>query len=120
MNPPTNDDVLDQKINALRELVDERDRRYEDRFQAMDEKTGLALTSSEKAVTKAEIAQEKRFDNTNEWRAAMQDRDRNQMPRIEIEQRFASFNGSLKWAAGIALTILSAFIAMAALYLRTK
>src|SRR6185437_12887450 len=82
---------------SLREIVDERDRRYEERFRAMDEKTMLALAASEKAVTKAEIAQEKRFDNTNEWRAAMQDRDRNQMPRSEIEQRFGAIKSQQNW-----------------------
>jgi hypothetical protein len=96
-----------EKIARLRDIVDERDRRYEDRFKAMDEKTSLALNASEKAVTKAEVAQEKRFDNTNEWRAAMQDRDRNQMPRIEIEQRFATIKSQQNWTIGIIVTIIS-------------
>jgi hypothetical protein len=103
---------LRREIKAQRDIMDERDRRYEDRFTAMDEKTGLALTSSEKAVTKAEIAQEKRFDNTNEWRAAMQDRDRNQMPRIEIEQRFSSLISGLRWAAGLGITLVLAILGM--------
>lgn len=103
----TPDEVLAQRIANLREIVDERDRRYEERFRAMDEKTGLALTSSEKAVTKAEIAQEKRFDNTNEWRAAMQDRDRNQMPRVEIEQRFDAMKRQQNWSFMACIALLS-------------
>jgi hypothetical protein len=103
--------VLSQQITSLREVVDERDRRYEDRFTAMDEKTGLALTSSEKAVTKAEVAQEKRFDNTNEWRAAMQDRDRNQMPRVEIEQRFQALKSQQNWSIGIFVALLTPVVA---------
>jgi hypothetical protein len=102
----TPDEVLATRIANLREIVDERDRRYEDRFRAMDEKTGLALTSSEKAVTKAEIAQEKRFDNTNEWRAAMQDRDRNQMPRSEIEQRFDAQKRQQNWTIGVLISLM--------------
>lgn len=99
--------VLSEKISGLANISDERDRRYEDRFGAMDEKNTLALASSEKAIAKAEIAQEKRFDNTNEWRAAMQDRDRNQMPRVEIEQRFAAMRTQQNWMIGIFVALLS-------------
>jgi hypothetical protein len=98
--------VFDEKIDGVREVADERDRRYEQRFRAMDEKTTLALSAADKAVTKAEIAQEKRFDNTNEWRAAMQDRDRNQMPRVEIEQRFNALKSQQNWQIGIVITLL--------------
>jgi hypothetical protein len=104
--------IFDEKIDRVREVADERDRRYEQRFVAMDEKTGLALTSSKEAVNKAEVAQEKRFDNTNEWRAAMQDRDRNQMPRTEIEQRFNALTGAFRWGAGIGITIIFGVLAL--------
>jgi hypothetical protein len=99
-------DILGERLEALRKVVDERDRRYEERFLAMDEKTSLALTASEKAVTKAEVATEKRFENTNEWRSAMQDRDRNQMPRIEIEQRFDSMKRQQNWTIGILVSMI--------------
>jgi len=99
--------VLAEKLTGEISLSNERDRRYEERFRAMDEKTSLALNASEKAVTKAEVAQEKRFDNTNEWRAAMQDRDRNQMPRSEIEQRFSAIKSQQNWTIGIIITIFS-------------
>jgi hypothetical protein len=102
----TPDEVLAQRITNLREIVDERDRRYEERFRAMDEKTTLALNSSDKAVNKAEIAQEKRFDNTNEWRSAMQDRDRNQMPRVEIEQRFDALKRQQNWTIGVLVSLI--------------
>jgi hypothetical protein len=98
--------ILSERLAAARQIMDERDHRYEERFRAMDEKTSLALNASEKAVTKAEVAQEKRFDNTNEWRAAMQDRDRNQMPRIEIENRFAAMKTQQNWTIGICITLL--------------
>ena len=102
----TVNEVCQEKIDRVHDVSDERDLRYEQRFTAMDEKTSLALNASEKAVTKAEIAQEKRFDNTNEWREAMSDRDRNQMPRIEIEQRFSSMKAQINWAVGVTVTLL--------------
>jgi hypothetical protein len=99
--------ILAERIAALKQISDERDRRYEERFRAMDEKTTLALNASDKAVNKAEIAQEKRFDNTNEWRSAMQDRDRNQMPRVEIEQRFDAMKRQQNWSFMACLALLS-------------
>jgi len=99
--------ILAERIAALKQISDERDRRYEERFRAMDEKTTLALNASDKAVNKAEIAQEKRFDNTNEWRSAMQDRDRNQMPRTEIEQRFDAMKRQQNWSFMACLALLS-------------
>jgi hypothetical protein len=63
--------------------MDERDRRYEDRFKATDDKTSLALTASEKAVTKAETATEKRFDSVNEFRKTLSDQAAEFLPRRE-------------------------------------
>jgi hypothetical protein len=110
--------VLLEKIAALRDVIDERDHRYEDRFRATDEKTSLALNSSEKAVTKAEVAMEKRFDNTNEWRAAMQDRDRNQVPRTEIDQRFSALKQQQNWVIALCVTIAIALVGMGIQMLR--
>jgi hypothetical protein len=113
----TLDTLAAHLISVVSSLLSEIDKRYEQRFKAQEtavdkafiaqEKSiQVALSSAEKAVTKAEIAVEKRFDNTNEWRAAMQDRDRNQMPRVEIEQRLDSLANSIKWAVGIMVTLL--------------
>lgn len=89
-------DVIAAKLEALRELVDERDHRYEDRFTAMDEKTGLALTSSEKAVSKAEVATEKRFDSVNEFRNTLKDQAATLVSRDEVEVRFKSVTEKLE------------------------
>lgn len=69
----------------------------ESRFQAMDEKTALALaavkeqtslalTAAKEAVTKAEVASEKRFEAVNKFREALDDNARLLMPRLEAEQ----------------------------------
>jgi hypothetical protein len=83
-------EVLSEKIVGLEKIINERDRRYEDRFTAMDEKTGLALTSSEKAVTKAETATEKRFDAVNEFRGSLKDQADRMLPRSEADAKFAA------------------------------
>ena len=50
------------EFDGFCKLMNERDRRYADKFQSADEKNTLALSSSKEAVTKAEIATEKRFE----------------------------------------------------------
>lgn len=52
--------------------------------QAVD----IALQAADRAVSKAESATEKRFDSVNEFRAALNDTARLQMPRAEIEALF--------------------------------
>src|ERR1700719_2827863 len=65
--------VLEERIKSVQELAVERNLRYEERFRSMDEKILLAFTASEKAVTKAEIATEKRFDAFKEEIAALRE-----------------------------------------------
>jgi hypothetical protein len=62
-------------------LIAESDRRYEERFKATEKLTDQAMDSAKEAVVKAELATEKRFDNANEWRDAMTDRDKLYVPR---------------------------------------
>src|ERR1700722_14136608 len=120
---------MNEEVTHLRAIMDERDRRYEDRFKAMDEKTSLALTSSEKAVTKAELATEKRFDSVNEFRDTLRDQAATLMPRNESEAKFAAINEKFddikkagtaqhNWSIGTGLSVLALLIAIAALVLR--
>ena len=67
---------------SLREYVDIR-------FDAQEKAVNAALAASDRAVNKAEMASEKRFDAVNEFRAALADSARLLMPRIEAEQRIA-------------------------------
>lgn len=82
-------------VMALRDLLDERDRSYIERFNAAERNVATAMTASEKAVTtamaaaekavatamsaaekavsKAEVAAEKRFDAVNEFRQQLAD-----------------------------------------------
>jgi hypothetical protein len=56
------------------------------RFEALEKQTSLALAAAEKAVTKAEVANEKRFENVNEFRQSLNDNARLLMPRVEAEK----------------------------------
>jgi hypothetical protein len=64
---------------SLREYVDIR-------FDAQEKAVNAALAAADRAVNKAEIASEKRFENMNEFRGALADSARLLMPRSEFEQ----------------------------------
>ena len=58
--------------------------------QAVDNQrtaVAAAMAASTIANEKADATFEKRFESTNEWRAAMADRERDFIPRAEAEQR---------------------------------
>jgi hypothetical protein len=73
-----------QSLTHLRVLMDERDVRYGQRFEAQQkaldaalasqkEATANALAAADRAVTKAEDASNKRFDSVNEFRQTLTD-----------------------------------------------
>jgi hypothetical protein len=68
-------------------ILEERDLRYEQRFEAAQAAFHDALAAQEKAVTKAEIASEKRFDAVNEFRAQLADQATTFLPRQEYQAR---------------------------------
>jgi hypothetical protein len=97
----------------LRELIEsvnrERDRRYADRFEAIEKTMGNGFTAAKEAVaaalaaakeavqsafvaakeaiTKQETATEKRFEGVNEFRSQLKDQQQTFIPRAEAEQR---------------------------------
>lgn len=99
-------DTLHSLMNAV---LNERDRRYEQRFAAQEQAVSLALTrvdkefhehlaqvrtethaaleAADKAITKSETATERRFESVNEFRAQLSDQSRTFMPRAESLQR---------------------------------
>lgn len=99
----------DDSSEALRDLLREVDRRYEQRFIAQENAVGLALTrvdkefhehiaqvrtethaaleAADKAINKSESATEKRFESVNEFRAQLADQTRTFMPRTESISR---------------------------------
>jgi len=55
------------------------------RFEALEKSITVALSSSEKAVLKAETATEKRFEGVNEFRQALSDQASNFLGREEYK-----------------------------------
>lgn len=82
-NTPTHNTLI-----SLREYVDIR-------FDAQEKATNAAMAASDRAVNKAEMASEKRFDAVNEFREALADSARLLMPRAEAEQRINAITASV-------------------------
>lgn len=75
------------KLQAIRELVDERDRLYKERDAAIREQTKATFEASDKAITKAEDAQRDYNVRSNEFRGQLDDQNKlmrdTMMPRVE-------------------------------------
>ena len=84
---------------SLERLMDERDRRYEDRFTALDratekalvavrEQTAAAFKANETAIGKAEDAQRSYNERSNEFRGQLDDQAKRLMAREEALGKF--------------------------------
>lgn len=71
------------RLVALEKMLDEREERTKERFAAMDRSVCAALASSDKAISKAETATEKRFDGVNEFRDTLRDQAATLLSRSE-------------------------------------
>jgi hypothetical protein len=78
-------EIFESKLNEIRTLIDANDKAYDQRFVSSREATQLALSSAERAVTKAEVANEKRLDSVNEFRQTLSDQQKNLITRKEVD-----------------------------------
>jgi len=87
--------------------MDERDRRYEDKFsaaaiavtaalQAQEKASNERFSASEKAIEKAEKSQADYNLRSNEFRQALDDQAKLQYTRVEANTRFGTADASLE------------------------
>jgi len=90
----------------LERLMDEADKRYQQRFEAQSlgvntallaakEAVGAALQAAKEAVAKAEAASERRFEGVNEFRKSLNDMQTTLMPRNEADRAMSAMNDKL-------------------------
>jgi hypothetical protein len=72
----------------LQRMLFDVERRLDERITSQKEAVTLAVAAADRAMTKADVANEKRFESVNEFRQSLSDKDRLQMPRSEIEALF--------------------------------
>jgi len=79
-------------LAAIVAMLAERDRRYEERFTAMGAVVSAAFAAAEKAIDKAERAQQLRNEAANEFREQLTDQAATFVTLKEVNTRFASFD----------------------------
>lgn len=80
-------DHIENQVQQIRGALIAADMLEVQRVEAVQRETKLIHEASEKAIAKADAADEKRFEAMNEWRAQSSDRERSQ------QQEMAKFVG---------------------------
>jgi len=75
----------EQRIRALEMLLDAKLDTLRTRISLEAEKSVIALAAPDKAITKAEVATEKRFESVNEFRQTLSDQTKTFVSKVEFE-----------------------------------
>ena len=85
------DKRYDQRFQAQEQAVQlalaRVDKEFHEHLQSVREETSAALDAADKAINKSEVSIEKRFDAVNEFRAQLADQASSFMPRKESDVR---------------------------------
>lgn len=96
---PSLQTYVETRFNLLTKLMDERfketDLRYQQRFEAGQKGLDAALAAADRAVTKAELATEKRFESVNEFRGTLDNQQRTLIPRSEVDVMVKGLEGKI-------------------------
>ncbi len=87
---------MDKDVQHLRDVMDERDRRYAEVAAAQARAVDAAFASAKEAVLKAEAAAQARFEAVNEFRGQLADQAGTFIPRNEAEQRLEAMRAQLQ------------------------
>lgn len=76
-------------------LIDAAERRSDDRFEAMKAMVQAAFEESQKAISKAETATEKRFEGVNEFRLQLADQAARFVTRETLDALVSKLQGEI-------------------------
>jgi multidrug efflux pump subunit AcrB len=76
----------------LKEIMDERDKKYMQMFKASQDAVSAALAAVHETNNKAEMAAEKRFESVNEFRSTLSDQASRLLPRSEYDSAHNSLS----------------------------
>jgi hypothetical protein len=89
------DRIIDQ-IGSVDRITDAKFVTFRTLIDSQAEKVALALAAADKAVSKAEVATEKRFEGVNEFRAALNDQTRLQVTTDKFDSVIDGLNGRIR------------------------
>ena len=76
-----------ERIEQVRNALDAFKHEREEALQGLRREMAIVQMSSEEAIKKQEVANEKRFESVNEWRAQSQDRERTMQENLSTLTR---------------------------------
>ena len=77
--------MCEQRIRTVESLFDVRFTNLQTIIDLQAEKSVIALAASDKAILKAEVAVEKRFESVNEFRQTLSDQTKSFISRVEFD-----------------------------------
>jgi hypothetical protein len=80
--------LIEANDRRLNDLMKERELRDQQRHDASRDALNAALGCAKEAITKAEAAYEKRFDNTNQWKQTFSELSGKMVTRMEYSSAY--------------------------------
>lgn len=88
-------ELMAKEIDGIRTELESQSKLGKERLEGIQRETKLAADASERAIAKAETANEKRFEALNEFRASLSDQTSSFLPREVAEAQFAEVRRSI-------------------------
>src|SRR5207302_8781915 len=103
--------MIDPTLESLQLLIEANDRRLNDlmterglrdlqRYEASRDALHAALGCAKEAITKAEAAYEKRFDNTNQWKQTFSELSGKMVTRTEYSSTYDAIKDKIEEVSG--------------------
>ena len=91
---------IDANDRRLNDLMTERGLREQQRYEASRDALHAALGCAKEAITKAEAAYEKRFDNTNQWKQTFSELSSKMVTRMEYSSAYDALKDKIDEIGG--------------------
>ena len=92
--------LIEANDRRLNDLMAERDLRHQQRYEASCHALDSALGCAKDAITKAEAAYEKRFDNTNQWKQTFSELSGKMVTRMEYSSAYDALKDKIEEVSG--------------------
>src|SRR6266403_5036925 len=92
--------LIDANDRRLNDLMTERDLRDLLRYESSRDALHAALGCAKEAITKAEAAYEKRFDNTNQWKQTFSELSGKMVTRMEFSSAYDALKDKIEDVGG--------------------
>jgi hypothetical protein len=92
--------LVEANDRRLNDLMLEHEKHNEQRYAASRDALDAALRCAKEAITKAEAAYEKRFDNTNQWKQTFSELSGKMVTRTEYSSAYEAAKDKIEEVSG--------------------